>query len=191
MKKLSNIGCFCTLPDHSSNHDYNVRLPVQTLLQTAIDRYRQSTLRAKLPRSRSEKPDVDPVKRRRSSSNESVFPVRKTGCQYQSHTWHQSESSMNANKIGRQHSYIKGSRPVMTDCFWPRHRYILEISYRYRQLSTELRPSNATNHYRRRPHCVKLIEANDVRLLSAKDEVRQARIGSRLSKVSSDLLTPF
>lgn len=109
MKKLPNIRCFCTFPDHSSNHDYNVRFPVQTLLQTALDRYRQSTLRAKLPRSRSEKPDIDPVKRRRSSSYESVFPVRKTGCQYQSHTCHQSESSMNANNIWRQHTYIKGS----------------------------------------------------------------------------------
>jgi len=37
---------------------------------------------------------------------------------------------------------------------------------------------------------VKLIEANDVRLLSAKEEVRQARIGSTLSKASSDLLMP-
>src|SRR5471030_2220459 len=108
MKKVSNIRCFCTLPDRSSNDDNNVRFPVQTLLQTAINCYSQSALRAELPRSRSEKPDVDPVKRGRSSSNESIFPVRKTGCQYQSHTCHQSESSMNANNIWRQQTYIKG-----------------------------------------------------------------------------------
>lgn len=109
MKKVSNIRCICTFPDHSSNDDNNVRFPVQTLLQTAIDSYSQSALRAELPRSRSEKTDVDPVKRRCSSSNESIFPVRKTWRQYQSHTCHQSESSMNANNIWRQQTYIKGS----------------------------------------------------------------------------------